>query len=187
MIKSLKKCFFEPSLHKKGSLWATPKQKNNCFSRNNKSRSSAFRNFLFYENIICFLSKKCHFQLKQLWECLWLWGNCQKIDISGRTGTTRKQSYWRSYILRPGRIPRIAGNVGNRRIGGKFHKSHQILNQIQINMNKLCLGKISRQKSSKNKIFREFRVFEYVLWQKMKTWKCRKSTESFLNQKDTGC
>ena len=29
-----------------------------------------------------------------------------------------------------------------------------------------CLGKISRQKSSKNKIFRGFCVFEYVLWQK---------------------
>ena len=38
-------------------------------------------------------------------------------------------------------------------------------------------------KSSKNKIFRGFRVFEYVLWQKTKTQECRKSTESFLNQK----
>ena len=32
-------------------------------------------------------------------------------------------------------------------------------------------------------IFRGFRVFEYVLWQKTKTRKCRKSKESFLNQK----
>ena len=54
---SNKKCFFGPSLHKKGPLWATPKQKNNCFSRNNKSRSSAFRDFLFYQNIICFCQK----------------------------------------------------------------------------------------------------------------------------------
>ena len=38
-------------------------------------------------------------------------------------------------------------------------------------------------KSSKYKIFRGFRVFEYALWQKTKTLKCRKSTESFLNQK----
>ena len=46
-------------------------------------------------------------------------------------------------------------------------------------------GKNLTSKSSKNKIFREFRVFEYVLWQKTKTEKCRKSTESFLNQKST--
>ena len=32
-------------------------------------------------------------------------------------------------------------------------------------------------------IFRGFRVFEYALWQKTKTGKRRKSTESFLNQK----
>ena len=30
---------------------------------------------------------------------------------------------------------------------------------------------------------RDFRVFEYLLWRKMKTQECRKSTESFLNQK----
>ena len=28
-----------------------------------------------------------------------------------------------------------------------------------------------------------FRVFEYALWKKTKTRKCRKSTESFVNQK----
>ena len=32
-------------------------------------------------------------------------------------------------------------------------------------------------------IFRGFQVFEYALWLKMKTRKCQKSTESFLNQK----
>ena len=32
-------------------------------------------------------------------------------------------------------------------------------------------------------IFRGFRVFEYALWQKTKTRKCRKSTEIFLNKK----
>ena len=45
---------------------------------------------------------------------------------------------------------------------------------------------INRLNTSKNellKIFRGFRVFEYALWQKTKTRKCRKSTESFLNQK----
>ena len=29
-------------------------KKSNFFSRNNKIRSSAFRNFLFYQNLICF-------------------------------------------------------------------------------------------------------------------------------------
>ena len=38
-------------------------------------------------------------------------------------------------------------------------------------------------KSSKNKVFCGFRVFEYVLWQQTKSQKCWKSTESFLNQK----
>ena len=53
-----------------------PKIKNNFFGKNNKSRSSAFKKVLFYQNIICFdwvmnlflswvmlLSKKCHFSL----------------------------------------------------------------------------------------------------------------------------
>ena len=44
-------------------------------------------------------------------------------------------------------------------------------------------GKNLTSKSSKNKIFRRFCVFEYVLWQQMKTRKCRKSSESFLNKK----
>ena len=42
-------------------------------------------------------------------------------------------------------------------------------------------------KGSKYKIFCEFRVFEYPIWRKMKTQKCRKSTESFLNKKITHC
>ena len=48
--------------------------------------------------------------------------------------------------IRPGRFPRIAGNAGNQGNDGKFHESHKILNQIRRNINKLCLGKISRQK-----------------------------------------
>ena len=32
-------------------------------------------------------------------------------------------------------------------------------------------------------IFCGFHVFEYALWQKTKTQKCWKSTESFLNKK----
>ena len=53
-----------------------------------------------------------------------------------------------------------------------------------------CLEKFFKQINSLNtskieliEIFRGFWVFEYALWQKTKTRKCRKSTESFLNQK----
>ena len=46
-------------------------------------------------------------------------------------------------------------------------------------------GKNLTSKSSKNNIFRGFRVFQYALWQKAKTRKRRKSTESFLIPKST--
>ena len=46
--------FLDPICTEKGSLWATPKMQKNFFGRNIKSRSSAFRKFLFYQNIICF-------------------------------------------------------------------------------------------------------------------------------------
>ena len=49
--------------------------------------------------------------------------------------------------LRPGRFPGIPGSAGNHGNDGKFHKSHQILNQTKRNINKLCLGKISRYKT----------------------------------------
>ena len=67
----------------------------------------------------------------------------------------------KAFGLRPGRFPRIAGNAGNNGKDKKFHKSDQILDQTKRNINKLCLGKISLRKTikSKNKIFREFRVF----------------------------
>ena len=44
-------------------------------------------------------------------------------------------------------------------------------------------GKNLTSKNSKNETFRRFRASECVLWQKTKTRKCRKSTESFLNKK----
>ena len=98
-------------------------------------------------------------------------------------------SSWLSILdcvcIRPGRLPGIAENAGNHGNDGKFHKSYQILNQIKTN-NKLWLGK-SNVNGSKYKIFCEFRVFEYPIWRKMKTQKCRKSTESFLNKKITHC
>ena len=45
---------------------------------------------------------------------------------------------------RPGQFPGIAGNYGSNR---KFHKSDQTLNQTKRDINKLCLGKISLQKT----------------------------------------
>ena len=48
-------------------------------------------------------------------------------------------------------------------------------------------GKNLMSKRSKNKIFRGLRVFEYALWQKTETQNCRKSLESFRNEKSTQC
>ena len=53
LVKPLKNCFLDPICTEKRSLWATPKMEKFFFGRNNKSRSSAFRKFLFYQNI-CF-------------------------------------------------------------------------------------------------------------------------------------
>ena len=44
------------------------------------------------------------------------------------------------------------------------------------------LGKIFTSKNNKIKIFRVFRVFEYALGQKMRSWKRRKITGNFINQ-----
>ena len=56
LVKPLKNCFLDPICREKGSLWATPKmgKKFGRGDRNNKSRSSAFIKFLFYQNIIGF-------------------------------------------------------------------------------------------------------------------------------------
>ena len=43
--------------------------------------------------------------------------------------------------------------------------------------------RLNTSKTELLKIFRGFRVFEYALWQKTKTRKCRKSIKSFLNKK----
>ena len=51
----------------------------------------------------------------------------------------------------PGRFPGIAGNAGKHKNDGKFHKSHQICNQTQRNINELCLGKNSHHKTVKIK------------------------------------
>ena len=59
-------------------------------------------------------------------------------------------------------------------------------------MQKIPIKSVQSQIDSRNisqneliKIFRGFRVFECALWQERKTWKYRKSTESFLDKKIT--
>ena len=54
LVKPLKNCFFGPKLHRKEDYGPRPRWKKKFFGRNNKSRSSAFRKFLFYQNIRCF-------------------------------------------------------------------------------------------------------------------------------------
>ena len=52
MVKPLKNCFLVTNLHKKRSHYGPrPKWKTIFFGRNNKSRSPAFRNLLFYQYI----------------------------------------------------------------------------------------------------------------------------------------
>ena len=53
----------------------------------------------------------------------------------------------------PRRFPGVAGNAGNHGKDKKVHKSDQILNQTKRNINKLCLGKISFQKTLGIKFF----------------------------------
>ena len=53
---------------------------------------------------------------------------------------------------RPGRFPGIAGNAGNHRNNRKIHKSDQTFNQTKRDINELCLGKISLQKTVRMKL-----------------------------------
>ena len=57
------------------------------------------------------------------------------------------------HFLQPGRFPEMAGNAGNHGNDKKLHKSHQKLNKTKRNINKLCLGKVSRQNTVKIKFF----------------------------------
>ena len=47
-------------------------------------------------------------------------------------------------------------------------------------------GKNLTSKTIGTKIFRGFRVFEYFLWQKAKTRKCRNQQEAFYIKKTSG-
>ena len=53
---------------------------------------------------------------------------------------------------RPGRFPGIARNAGNHRNNRKIHKSDQTFNETKRDINELCLGKISLQKTVRMKL-----------------------------------
>ena len=53
---------------------------------------------------------------------------------------------------RPGWFPGIAGNAGNHRNNRKIHKSDQTFNETKIDINELCLGKISLEKTVRMKL-----------------------------------
>ena len=93
------------------------------------------------------------------------------ITITGNLhcGFNNKKSYFQTSML---------GFVDN----FEQHFESCVLNTQ--NPLKRALNKINDLNTSKNelmKIFHGFRVFEYALWLKNETRKCRKSTESFLN------
>ena len=46
------------------------------------------------------------------------------------------------------------------------------------------INSLNASKNEVKRIFRDFRVFKYALWQKTKTRKCWKSAESFINRKN---
>ena len=52
----------------------------------------------------------------------------------------------------PGRFPATAGNARNHGNNRKFHKGDQTLNQTKRDIEKLCLGKISLQKTVRMKL-----------------------------------
>ena len=81
----------------------------------------------------------------------------------------------------PGQFPRMAGDARNCRKDGKFHKSDQMLNQAKRNINKLCLRKISLQKTLGITFSVYFGFSNELYGKKTKTQKRRKSTASFLN------
>ena len=56
LVKLLNIAIFGPNLHKKGVSMSHIQTKKYLFGINSKNRSSAFRKFLFYQNIIISLS-----------------------------------------------------------------------------------------------------------------------------------
>ena len=89
----------------------------------------------------------------------------RQFSAFDRASLSCNDHHGRRVFQGPGRFPGIAGNARNHRNDGKFHESHKILNQIQRNINKLCLGKILRQKAVRIK-FSVDSAFSYMVYGK---------------------
>ena len=81
-----------------------------------------------------------HFQ-KPLF-CHDSWLGLGPVALSSKHMIIKKET-----SFKPGRFHGITGNAGNHGKDWKLHKSNQILNQTKRNINKLCLGKISLEKT----------------------------------------
>ena len=77
-----------------------------------------------------------------------------KITVSGKKTCIKivAHAIYSYLFFWPGRFHEIAGNARNHGNNRKFHKSDQILNQTKRDINKLCLGKISLQKTVRMKL-----------------------------------
>ena len=106
--------------------------------------------------------------------------NMLKFDL-------KNQNVWNIFLfwsdknikIWPGRFPGIAGNAGNHGNDGKFHESHKILNQIYRNVNKLCLGKISRQKEVRIKFSVDSTFSNMFYGKKQKPWNAGNQQKAF--------
>ena len=68
----------------------------------------------------------------------------------------------------PGQFPGITRNTRNHRNYRKFYKSDQTLNQTIRDINKLCLGKISLQKTVRMKLSVDSRFLNVFYGKKQK-------------------
>ena len=71
---------------KRGHYGPRPWWKKNFFGRNNKSRSSAFRKFLFYQNIICFDWVMNLF-------LSWVMFSVKKVSFSAKTAVKKSSNF----------------------------------------------------------------------------------------------
>ena len=95
-VKPLKNCFFGPNSHRKGVLMGYAQDEKKFFLAEitiadvQLSESFYFIKisyvltelWIFFYLEWCFLSKKCHFQLKQLWWRAWCWIHSQNIQVT---------------------------------------------------------------------------------------------------------
>ena len=70
----------------------------------------------------------------------------------------------------PGRFPATAGNARNHGNNRKFHKGDQTLNQTKRDIEKLCLGKISLQKTVRMKLSVDSGFSNMFSGKKTETW-----------------